>query len=146
MYVADSPIVSVPWDDPADEETKVGVFVNVSLNELFEFESFLTLKSAKFKLVSIVFPLFWTTKVYTIVSPMSTFPFELLSVTVAVFVSSIDGLSVIKVSVGSLTVFPSLSIPSSEVSDTLLLFPGLLAVATAVLITLGVFATFELII
>ena len=77
---------------------------------------------------------------------MSTFPFELLSVTVAVFVSSIDGLSVIKVSVGSLTVFPSLSIPSSEVSDTLLLFPGLLAVATAVLITLGVFATFELII
>ena len=58
MYVADSPIVSVPCDDPADEETKVGVFVNVSLNELFEFESFLTLKSAKFKLVSIVFPLF----------------------------------------------------------------------------------------
>ena len=42
----------------------------------------------------------------------------LLSATTAVFVTSISGVETIEVKVGSSTVLPSLSIPSSEVSLT----------------------------
>ena len=42
-----------------------------------------------------------------------------LSVIVDVFVTSIDGDAVIETTVGSSIVFPSLSIPSSDVSVTL---------------------------
>ena len=58
----------------------------------------------------------------------------LTSFTLTVFVISIPGVGLISVTVGSSTVFPSLSSPSSEVSLTLLLCPGLLAIATAELI------------
>ena len=60
-----------------------------------------------------------------------------LSVTVAILVASIDGtfgLSV-RVTVGSLSVLPSESSPSSEISNTSLTRPGLLATAETVLDT-----------
>ena len=62
-------------------------------------------------------------------SPLSFSLLPLTSDTVAVFVASTEGSGVMKTFVVSLTVFPSVSSPSSEVSVTLLVFPGLLAVA-----------------
>ena len=47
---------------------------------------------------------------------------------------------VAEIRVGSLIVFPSSSIPSSEVSDTLLVCPGLLAITLKLLSILPVFA------
>ena len=47
--------------------------------------------------------------------------------------------------VGSFSVFPSESSPSSDVSVTLLLWPGLLAVAKTVLETLPVLAVLTVI-
>ena len=49
---------------------------------------------------------------------MSTFELEFVSLTVAVFVTSIVGLASIAVYVGSSVVLPSVSSPSSEVSLT----------------------------
>ena len=65
-----------------------------------------------------------------------------LSVTVKVLVTSKALERERFVTVSSLVVSPSLSSPSSEVSVTLLLCPGLLAVANAVFETLPVFAVF----
>ncbi len=84
--------------------------------------------------------------VYTIVSPKSTIPLLLLSVVTAVLVASIAGSGVIDTTVTSSVVLPSLSSPSSEVSVTLLLWPGLLAVAKTLLFTLEVNAAFPLMI
>ncbi len=50
--------------------------------------------------------------------------FEFVSFTVAVFVTSIEGFAETSVMVASSVVFPSLSSPSSEVSETLFEFPG----------------------
>ena len=69
--------------------------------------------------VRVTFPLFSTVIVYLITSPVSVIPFELASVTVAVLVASIAGAGDIAVSVASSVVFPSVSSPSSDVSDTL---------------------------
>ena len=57
-----------------------------------------------------------------------------------------DGSGVIDTAVTSSSVLPSLSSPSSEVSVTLLLWPGLLAVANTLLFTLEVNAAFPLMI
>ena len=57
-----------------------------------------------------------------------------LSTSSAVFVTSIVGLGVIITSVVSSEVFPSVSSPSSLISVTSFVFPGLLAVAVAVFI------------
>ena len=51
----------------------------------------------------------------------------------------------ISITVGSSIIFPSPSSPSSEVSETLLVCPGLLAVTSTLLITLVVLAASELI-
>ena len=60
-----------------------------------------------------------------------------LSATVAVLVTSIDGTCGLSVSVtvGSLSVLPSVSSPSSEISNISLTRPGLLATAETVLDT-----------
>ena len=57
-----------------------------------------------------------------------------LSLTTAVLVTSIDGTCELSVSVtvGSLSVLPSVSSPSSEISNTSLTSPGLLATAETV--------------
>ena len=64
-----------------------------------------------------------TVIVYTIVSDAPTIPSP-LSVTVAVFVTSILGEAIISTMVGSFVVLPSVSSPSSEVSVTSFVFPG----------------------
>ena len=84
--------------------------------------------------------------VYLKISPTSFIVLELTSVTDTVLVTSIDGSGVIIVIVGSSVVLLSVSSPSSEVSETLFVWPGLLAVATALLITLPVLAVAALII
>ena len=61
-----------------------------------------------------------------------------MSLTVAVLVASTDGFGEIDTSVESSVVLPSLSSPSSEVSLTLFVCPGLLAVTIALLTTLSV--------
>ena len=71
--------------------------------------------------------MFKTVIVYLIISPAPISPSP-LSITCALFVTSIDFSIVAEICVGSLVVFPSSSIPSSEVSDTLLVCPGLLAI------------------
>ena len=58
-----------------------------------------------------------------------------MSDNVNVFVTSIVGDAVIFISVESLVVFPSVSSPSSEISNMSLLFPGLDAVTEPVLET-----------
>ena len=102
--------------------------------------------SARVKAVTVTLPVFSIVIVYLRTSPTSFIVLPLLSVTETVLVTSIDGSGDIGVMVGSSVVFPSLSSPSSEVSDTLLVCPGLLAIATAEFITLGVFSVAALII
>ena len=63
----------------------------------------------------------------------------LVSTRVLVLVTSIDESVVVKITVGSLVVLPSLSSPSSLTSDTSLLLPGLLPVAVATFLTLPEF-------
>ena len=79
--------------------------------------------------------------VYLTRSPLPKVPSP-LSVIVDVFVTSIDGDAVIETTVGSSIVFPSLSIPSSDVSVTLFVKPGLLAVASNVLLILPLSTAF----
>ena len=67
-----------------------------------------------------------------IVSPAPFTPSP-LSETVALFVTSITFEGAIITSVGSLVVFPSVSSPSSLISETSLVFPGELPVAVTVL-------------
>ena len=57
-----------------------------------------------------------------------------LSVTIAVLVTSIAGAiaPLVKVTVGSFSVFPSVSSPSSLMSKISFVFPGLLAIAVTV--------------
>ena len=66
-----------------------------------------------------------------IVSPKPVTPSP-LSVIDEVLVTSIEGEEVIVTTVGSFEVLPSVSSPSSEVSETSLEFPGELAVAVTV--------------
>ena len=110
--------------------------------------------SLNWRPVSGTFPIFVTVIVYIISSPKSFVPLPLLSLTVAVFSTFINGngwtstvlLDVdISTSVGSSTILPSPSFPSSEVSDTLFVWPGLLAITSTLFITLVVLATSELI-
>ena len=61
------------------------------------------------------------------VSPAPLLPSP-LSTTLAIFVTSNEPPDVVVITVGSLEVFPSLSSPSSLISNTLFEFPGLLAV------------------
>ena len=68
---------------------------------------------------------------YTIVSNGSLALLLLLSITTAVLVASILGFGEISTIVASSLVLPSISFPLSEVSLTLLVCPGLLAVAMA---------------
>ena len=64
------------------------------------------------------------------------------SVTDATFVTSILPADSVVTIVGSSTVFPSLSSPSSEVSVTLFVCPGDEAVAETILLISPVFAAF----
>ena len=74
---------------------------------------------------------------YTIISPAPVVPFP-LSVTAAVFVTSSDADAVIEVTVPSFVVLPSPSSPSSLISVTSFVLPGLDAVTKTVLETLPV--------
>ena len=76
--------------------------------------------------------------VYTKVSPGSLLPLLLLSITLTVLVASIPGRGEIITSVESSVVLPSISFPLSDVSLTLFVCPGLLAVAIAIFEILGV--------
>jgi hypothetical protein len=70
------------------------------------------------------------------VSPVLFVEFPSFWTTTAVFVTSIDDPVDTWTTVGSSVVLPSLSSPSSEVSDTFAVCPGLFPIAVAVLITL----------
>ena len=65
---------------------------------------------------------------YRIISPKSFSPFPFTSVIVATLVTSNDGNALKFVWVGSSVVFPSLSSPSSEISDASLDLLGLFPV------------------
>ena len=110
--------------------------------------------SFKLRLVNGTFPILVAVIVYMISSPKSLVPLPLLSFTIADFSILINGngwISTvvddvdISITVGSSIIFPSPSSPSSEVSETLLVCPGLLAVTSTLLITLVVLAASELI-
>ena len=81
-------------------------------------------------LKSCIWPLFLTVISYLIISPAPTSPSP-LSTTVAIFVASKDFVIATLVSVGSSSVFPSLSMPSSLVSETLFVWPGLFAITVS---------------
>ena len=83
--------------------------------------------------------MFKTVIVYLIISPAPISPSP-LSITCAIFVTSKDFTIVAVVTVGSSAVFPSSSIPSSEVSETLLVCPGLFAVTFKLLLICPEFA------
>ena len=72
------------------------------------------------------------------VSLVSLIPLLLLSVIVAVLVTSIAGIDWISISVGSFDVLPSVSSPSSLTSETLFVFPGLEPVTVTLLTTFPV--------
>ena len=82
-------------------------------------------------LLSVTLPVFSETIVYTATSPRPVLASP-LSVTLTVLVISIEGVLTILFIVGSFSVFPSVSSPSSEISLTSLVFPGLEAVAVTV--------------
>ena len=92
-------------------------------------------------------PIFFIVMVYTILSPKSFEPLPLLSLTKAVFVTSIIGkgcvevvVVVISTTVASSVVFPSVSLPLSLVSETLPVLPGPVALTIALFTTLPVSA------
>ena len=66
-------------------------------------------------------------------------PSPFVSTKVFVLVTSIDESVEVKTIVGSLVVLPSLSSPSSAISVTSLVPPGLLPVAVTIFLTLPVF-------
>ena len=74
--------------------------------------------SSKFKSVKIIFPLFSTEIIKSILSPISLNPLEFKSFKTTVLVTSRLGNGVIIISVWSSIVFPSVSSPSSLVSVT----------------------------
>ena len=69
-----------------------------------------------------------------------------MSFTTAVLVTSMEESELVKTTVTSFAVFPSLSSPSSDTSVTSFVFPGVLAVADTLLFTDPVLATFWLIV
>ena len=76
-----------------------------------------------------------TTILYLMISPAPINPSP-LSLTIAVFVTSIAGFGSVKVTVGSFvgspSALPSVGNPSSEMSETSLVLPGLLATTVTV--------------
>ena len=74
--------------------------------------------SSKFKSVKIIFPLFSTEIIKSILSPISLNPLEFKSFKTTVLVTSRLGNGVIIISVWSSIVFPSVSSPSSLLSVT----------------------------
>ena len=119
--------------DPEEAETKVGGLSNVK-SVLFP----VVILSVNDKFDNVRLPLLFITIEYTIISFVSLIPFPFTSETVADFVIFILGSDTVFIIVGSLVVFPSLSIPSSLTSFTSFTFPGLLAVTETVLIILPV--------
>ena len=73
--------------------------------------------------VNLVLPVFVTTIVYSMISPTPLSPSPFTSLTVAVLTIVIDEILLISIIVGSSSVFPSVSSPSSEVSETIPLDP-----------------------
>ena len=73
--------------------------------------------------VNLVLPVFVTTIVYSIISPTPLRPSPFTSLTVAVLTIVTDEILLISTIVGSSSVFPSVSSPSSEVSETIPLDP-----------------------
>ena len=65
-----------------------------------------------------------------------------MSFTTAVLVTSIEESELVKTTVASFVVLPSVSSPSSDTSVTSLLLPGVLAVTDTLLFTDPVFAAF----
>ena len=113
MYVANSPTFNDPTGEPLLVLNLDGVASKLSCAP----SEVVILSSIEIPDID-VFPVFDTVIVYVIISPMSTFELEFVSLTVAVFVTSIEGLASIAVNVGSSVVLPSASSPSSEVSLT----------------------------
>ena len=69
-----------------------------------------------------------------------------MSLTTAVLVTSIEESELVKTTVGSFVVLPSVSSPSSDTSVTSFVLPGVLAVTDTLLFTDPVLATFWLIV
>ena len=97
--------------DPVEAETKVGGLSNVK-SVLFP----VVIISVNDKFDNVRLPLLFITIEYTIISFVSLIPFPFTSETVADFVIFILGSDTVFIIVGSLVVFPSLSIPSSLTS------------------------------
>ena len=136
VYVAVSLIWRAPSDDPALADTNVGLLLNDISLPLPSVNV-----SAIETLLNTKLPLFLTVIVYVIISFASLRLLELTSFIENVFVTSKDGIGLMSTSVLSFTVFPSVSSPSSLISDTSLVLPGLLPVAEAVFDMLPLFKT-----
>ena len=96
--------------------------------------------SSKVTPVILALPVFLTLIVYTTVSPRPSKPSP-FSITVTVLVTFIELATAVWTKVGSSSVFPSVSSPSSLMSVTSPLFPGLLAIAVTLLLIKPVFET-----
>ena len=101
--------------DPAEADKYVGPLSKLKTLPLLSVKV-----STRLKEVTVTLPVFSIVIVYLRTSPGSLLELPLVSVTETVLVTSIEGFGEIITSVVSLTVFPSVSSPSSEVSDTLL--------------------------
>ena len=130
MKVVEPLINKVDDDDPEEEfNEEIGSFKL----SVFPFESVMV--STKLNAEIFISPTFDTSISYTIISPTSLIVLPFSSWTTAVFVTLIFGLTSNAVSVISSVVLPSVSSPSSEVSDTLFEFVGEEATADIVLYT-----------
>ena len=94
----------------------------------------------------VTFPLFSTVMLYVIISPWSLLLLPLLSVIVAVLVTSSIGFLTNSTSVLSFSVLPSKSFPSSLMSVTSFVLPGLFALTSKLLITFPESTSFWLIV
>ena len=130
----------LPTEEPEVAETNVGLLFNDNIVPLLSFKI-----STRVSPVRLNPPVFLTVIVKTIIS-FTPFEPSPLSVTVAVLTTFIDGCDEVIISVESSWVLPSPSSPSSEVSETLLVCPGLLPLAITWFLTLPEFAASRLIV
>ena len=111
MYVAISPAISDPCDDPSDALLKVGPAESDIV--VLSVESPLLKTSVRVNEERPVFPVFSTVIVKTTVSPAPGRLSPLVSTKTPVFVVSMDAVAAKFVTVESFVVLPSKSLPSS---------------------------------
>ena len=141
MYEAVSPTFNIPFEEPWFEDTNVGP---LDRDKLFPLSSVKISFKVIFDIVT--FPLFSTVILYVIKSPWSLLLLPLLSVIVAVLVTSSIGFLTNSTSVLSFSVLPSKSFPSSLMSVTSFVLPGLFALTSKLLITFPESTSFWLIV